>query len=276
MALHDSSSGADTRPKVWMLSLPLLLVGLALLLPGLDTAAQELAASFFQDGVIFVLVMAVLLGSGVIQLGLGRLTRFRRAVWVLPWISAVLMLLGELFWQSGGWGGRIGGIMLVTFGFPIMLGSGIAVLIPFLFARGRLVRMTAAAIAAGLILLGVIFWPSPLNSRVELSAPSRMLYFEPDGEFGWLQARDPAELMQQLKRVRVTPCLSQPVWNEVRGVLLPLSDGWMLVARYDGSSWICEYAGEPEKFDGGIARWKIFGYSALYGLLRTSSMWVEE
>lgn len=269
-----SGQAKAARPAVWILALALLLAALLLVLPGMDTATRELAMSVLRygDGAGALLLFGAA-GFGL-QLWAERLRRFRRTVWLLPAFSAVLVAVSELIWQGGGWERLLSGFLTV-FALPLMLGSSAAELFLLLCRQSARAKAAAAVALAAAVVLGFYFWPRPLGDKTEMALQARMLYFEPEEEGRWMQVRDPGALSGLLRRVKVTPCLSLPDWNGGRGVLLRLNDRCVLVARYDGSSWVCDYAGPLEEFDGGAPRWRIFGYSALYGELRTSADWAE-
>lgn len=259
---------AVIRKNLVIVSIVLLLAGIILALPMMDTATQymiEETLKYSNDYMVFLL--PVIFISFCLQFCWLNLHRW--LCWLLPILSLVLIAVAELYWIKGGWD-RLGSSFLWMIGFPMALGSCLATLLSVLLKQRRSVQITAALLMVAVLFSGVIFWPRYLTGKIEIAPESRLLYFEPEGQFEWMQERG-KQFTELLSGVKVSPCLTSPDWDSERRVILRLDESHILVAHQNETPFIYEYAGALEEFEGGKAKWMVFGYPALYGELRKSA-----
>lgn len=254
--------------KVSIVSIALLFVNIFLALPMMDTAAQYMVEEILRyRNNYFNFLLPVLLISFYLQFGL--FNKHCRLCWLLPIISFLIIVAAELFWIKGGWD-QILSIMLWMAGFPMALGSCLAIILSMLLKQNRSIQIAAALIMVAVLLLGVIFWPRYLAEKIEIAPENRLLYFDPEDNFEWMQEKG-EKFTELLNGVKVSPCLASPPWDNKRGIMLRLDENHILIAHQHDTPYIYEYTGALEEFDGGKAKWMVFGYPALYGELRISA-----
>ena len=261
------------RRNLLIVSIVLLLVSIFLALPMMDTATQymvEQTLKYSNDYIVFLL--PVILLSFSLQFWL--FNKHRWLSWLLPILSFVLITAAELFWIEGGWD-RLESTFFWIVGFPMVLGSCLAILSSALLKQNRSIQIAAVLIMVAVLLLGVIFWPRYLTEKIEIAPENRLLYFEPENNFEWMQ-EEGEKFTELLNGDKVSPCLSSPPWDNERGIMLRLDKNHILIAHQHDTPYIYEYAGELEEFDGGKPKWMVFGYPALYGELRMSANWIVE
>lgn len=254
-------------------SIALLLVSIILALPMMDTATQymvEETLKYSNDYMVFLL--PVIFISFCLQLCWFNL--HRRLCWLFPILSLVLITEAEVFWMKGGWD-RLGSALLWMVGFPMALGSCLATLLSVLLKQKRSIQITAALLMVAVLFSGAILWPRNLTEKIAIAPENKLLYFEPKNNFEWMQEKGEkfTELLYELK---VSPRFSSPDWDNERGIMLRLDENHILIAHQNDTPYIYEYTGALEEFDGGKAKWMVFGYPALYGELRVSANRVDK
>jgi len=266
---HVDSGKSNSHRSLWVFSLVLLFASFLLAFPTMDTASQYMAEEILKYGDSYIsFLLPVMLISFSIQFWL--FNKRRWLCWLLPVCSAILIAAAELYWMQDGWE-ALGSGFLWVLGFPMMLGSGMAVLLSVLHRQNRSIQLIVALLMAAVVMIGVVFWPRHLHKKIEILPEAKMLYFEQGDSFEWMQIKNREKTMELLNWVKVTPCLSEPAWDDERGIMLRLNESYILIAPHHDTPYIYEYAGELEEFDGGRPKWMVFAYPALYGEIRTSA-----
>ena len=267
---------ADRVPTTRVaVALALLVVCILLALPATGSSMQYHVGELlrYTNDYFFFLFPVLLIGFGV-QLWLNRPKKYRWPAWILLCFAAAGLLLAEVIWLGGGWNRLLTSFIWVVC-FPLLLGSILAILFDFVRLQNRTVQIAATGLLAVVLIASTTFWPRPLSEKIDLMLDSRLLYFEPEGERDWMQAREEEELMRLVQWAKVTPCFSHPDWDAERGILLRLNAEYILLAPHNETPTIYEYAGELDRFAGGTPRWNVYGYPALYGELRTAANRIE-
>ena len=266
---HVDSGKSNRHRSLWVFSLVLLFASFLLAFPTMDTASQYMSEEILKYGDSYIsFLLPVMLISFSIQFWL--FNKRRWLCWLLPVCSAILIAAAELYWMQDGWE-ALGSGFLWVLGFPMMLGSGMAVLLSVLHRQNRSIQLIVALLMAAVVMIGVVFWPRHLHKKIEILPEAKMLYFEQGDSFEWMQIKNREKIMELLNWVKVTPCLSAPDWDDERGIMLRLNESYILIAPHHDTPYIYEYAGELESFDGGGPKWMVFAYPALYGEIRTSA-----
>lgn len=265
---NNNKSHTYTNKSVRIFSLAILAFSALLALPPMDTAMRFMIVDTlrYNNGSWSFLIPITLI-CFCVQFWL--FNKHRKLCWILPLLSALFITLGEAIWLQVGWA-RLGSGFFWMVGFPMMLGSSTAILLPALWQASCLVQGVVTGLIVLFFVSGAIFWPRHLSAKIQITPDDRLLYFESREQSEWTQVRDKEGLVTLLSRIKVTPCLSSPSLDDKRGVMLRLNDNYVLVARHSDTSYIYEYVGDLEDFDGRNLKWKVFEFPALYSELLTS------
>ena len=249
-------------------------VSLLLSLPAFDTGLSYHLRELLTDGDYQRLAA----GIAVVFLGLELLFLRARKWTVLKWLPVVFPVIclvpGELFWLTGGWD-RIAGSILWWFGFPMLMGAGLAVLLTHLPENGKM-RTGLAILLVGFVLFCAVFWPRTLGEKLTLDIQGPMLLVDADGATEWRNIDSTDEVERMLHDSELVPAFSPPDWHDGRRVLLRLNGEYIVVAAYGADPCICFYSGPLEEFDGSGVKWRFFHFPALYTELVTSGSAMAE
>lgn len=249
-------------PRILPWAAGLVIGSLLLSLPVFDTGLSYSLRELMMDGDYQRLALGILAVSFALEYLFLRAKKWTGLKWGLIVLPGVCLVLGEMFWLAGDWD-RIVELIMWWFGFPTLMGAGLALFLGNL-PKSRKLR-TVIVIAGVLILvLCAIFWPRTLAGDMTLEIGEEMLLYDTDGTMEWRTVRSPSQIEQMLHFCEIVWSPAAPDWKNSRGVLLRLNAEFIVAAEYGEVPYIYAYSGPLEDFDGSGAKWRFYYFPALY------------
>lgn len=245
-------------------------VGISLILsmPVFDTSLCFNLRELLSDGDYQRLVLGIMAVCFGVELLLLRAEKWTMLKWIPVVFPVICLIPGELFWLLGGWD-RLAGTILWWFGFPMLMGAGLAVLVTHLPQNRHLKTLLILLLVLGVV-LGAIFWPRTLGEKLILDIQGPMLLTDPEGDTEWRRVRDPGQIQRMLHYAELVPAVFPPDRNGERCVLLRLNAEWIVAAEYGQAPYVYYYSGDLAEFDGTGAKWRFYHFPALYTELATA------
>lgn len=239
---------------------------LVLSMPFFDTSLQFNLRECIGDGSYQRLSACIIAVSFGLEYLFLRAKKWTTLKWIPVVFPAVCLIIGELFWLSGGWD-RIASVILWWFGFPMLIGAAVAVFLRHL-PENRRIRMLIVIAVVAVVVLSVVFWPSTLSEQMTLNLGDEMLLYDTDGTKERLSLRDPNGVEQMLHFAELVYAPVAPDWDARQGILLRLNAEYVVAAQYGEDPYIYAHSGALEAFDGSSVRWRFYYFPALYTELR--------
>lgn len=249
-------------------------ISLILSLPVFDTSLSFNLRELLSDGDYQRLALGIMAVCFGVELLLLRAEKWTILKWIPVAFPVICLIPGELFWLMGGWD-RLAGSILWWFGFPMLMGGGLAVLVTHLPQNRRVRALLILLLVLGVV-LGAIFWPRSLGEKLILEIPGPMLLTDPEGDAEWRSVDDPGRIRRMLHYAELVPAVFPPDWKDERCVLLRLNDEWILAAEYGQAPYVYYYSGDLAEFDGTGVKWRFYHFPALYTELVTAATTAEE
>ena len=258
---------ARGRQPVWIGAL--LLCGICVALNQGDTVTNMgirdvlFGGSLGSDGILLIGVPAIFGFS--LQFWLLRRKPASFTAWFPLLLSAVCLAAAEALYLSGGFSERIVSYEIWYAAFFGLFGMAAAILTELFLRQNGVFRLAAGGAAALLVILALWFWPKALGGKIDITPDNEYVwYFKGEAPEKMTVRREREELTLDLRHLKVIPAYAGPENLPYDCKWIRISDEYVLVAKGRGASYIYQYPGTMEAFDGSGLKWRTSAESAIY------------
>lgn len=252
------------RRPVWIGALIIGVIFFALAY-GNTITSWGISDVIYESGAMGVLVIVPAILGFSLQILFLRKRAEKFAVWIPLLLSAVCLAVSEALYMSGDFGGMIVGAAVWYVAFFGFCGIALAILLDIVLRQKRGVRIAAGCVALTLTILAAWFWPKNLGGKIDIDPGNEYIwYFKGEAPENMTVRGELKELIFYLNYLKVMPAYSGPDELYYGSKLLRINDEYILVAKDRGCSYIYQYSGDMDAFDGNGLKWRTSSESAIY------------